>query len=375
MTRFIEFLISLAIVAVLFVIVGFMLPSKRHVEHSVETNRRLPIVFDTISSFSRFTHWNVLPLRDPNMQIRVSDPPSGVGARLDYTSEEDGLGEGSWEIVDVVPNKSVSFVIEDEERGENKRTTYTLTPTGRNNRNVRITQTYDVDYGMNLLGRYSGLYVSSGVGEAMKMSLQRLSNMLAAVPNYDYTEFEVAPEFVDRPAVNLLVVTAAVERNNDVVMRTMNNNKQWIDKVMEANDLEADGPLRIITNEFGSENYSFDVAQPVRPKGDSAPSDDEAAGEEGEEATTGVAAAPAPAGKLDIELEGPVEHVFVEAQREAVVPFSGHMATLPRVRDTLRAWVLTQGYETSGRPYEEWMKGIDDSFTEEGEFRAYWSLR
>src|SRR5690606_15431302 len=97
MTRFIEFLISLAIVAVLFVIVGFMLPSKRHVEHSVETNRRLPIVFDTISSFNRFTHWNVLPLRDPNMQIRISDPPSGVGARLEYTSEEDGLGEGSWE--------------------------------------------------------------------------------------------------------------------------------------------------------------------------------------------------------------------------------------------------------------------------------------
>ncbi len=375
MTRFIEFLISLAIVAVLFVIVGFMLPSKRHVEHSVETNRRLPIVFDTISSFNRFTHWNVLPLRDPNMQIRISDPPSGVGARLEYTSEEDGLGEGSWEIVDVVPNKSVSFVIEDEERGENKRTTYTLTPTGRNNRNVRITQTYDVDYGMNLLGRYSGLYVSSGVGEAMKMSLQRLSNMLAAVPNYDYTEFEVAPEIVERPAVNLLVVTAAVERNNDVVMRTMNNNMQWIDKVMEANDLEADGPLRIITNEFGAENYSFDVAQPVRPKGDSAPADEEAAGEDGEEATTEVAEAAAPAGKLDIELEGPVEHVFVEAQREAVVPFEGHMATLPRVRDTLRAWVLTQGHETSGRPYEEWMKGIDDSFTEEGEFRAYWGLR
>ena len=374
MTRFIEFLISLAIVAVLFVVVGFLLPSKRHVEHSVETNRRLPIVFDTISSFNRFTHWNVLPLRDPNMDIRVSDPASGVGARLDYTSDEDGLGQGSWEIVDVVPNKSVSFVIEDEERGHNKRTTYTLTPTGRNNRNVKITQTYDVDYGMNLLGRYSGLYVTSGVGEAMKMSLQRLSNMLAAVPNYDYTEFEVAPEFVDRPAVNLLVVSAAVERNNDVVMRTMKNNKQWIDKVMEANDLVADGPLRIITNEFGSETYSFDVAQPVRPKADAAPAT-ETEGEDGEEAQAEVAATPAPVGKLEVELEGPVEHVFVEAQREAMVPFDGHMATLPRVRDTLRAWVLTQGYETTGRPYEEWVKGIDDSFTEEGEFRAYWALR
>lgn len=379
MTRIIEFLISLAIVAVLFIVVGFLLPSQRHVEHSVETNRNMSIVFDTISSFNRFTHWNVLPLRDPNMDIRISDPASGVGARLDYTSEEDGLGQGSWEITDVVPGKSVSFAITDEERGENKRTTYTLTPTGRNNRNVRITQSYDVDYGMNLLGRYSGMYVSSGVGEAMKMSLQRLTNMLAAVPNYDYNEFEVEPTLVDRPAVNLLVVTAAVERNNDVVQRTMKNNMQWIERVMKENNLVADGPLRIITNEFGAENYSFDVAQPVR-KADGAAGSEEGAGESGngEEAESAVAeteAPQAPAGKIEVKLDGPVEHVFVEAHREAMVPFTGHMATLPRVRDTLRAWVLTQGHETTGRPYEEWMKGIDDSFTEEGEFRAYWSLR
>lgn len=376
MTRIIEFLISLAIVAVLFIVVGFLLPSHRHVEHSVETNRNMSIVFDTISSFNRFTDWNVLPLRDPNMDIRISDPASGVGARLDYTSEEEGLGQGSWEIVDVVPGKSVSFAITDEERGQNKRTTYTLTPTGRNNRNVRITQTYDVDYGMNLLGRYSGMYVSSGVGEAMKMSLQRLANMLAAVPNYDYNEFDVAPTVVDRPAVNLLVVTAAVERNNDVVQRTMKNNQQWIERVMKENDLVADGPLRIITNEFGAENYSFDVAQPVR-KADGA-STPETAAEDGADAEDAVAeaeAAPAPAGKIEVKLDGPVEHVFVEAHKEAMVPFTGHMATLPRVRDTLRAWVLTQGHETTGRPYEDWIKGIDDSFTEEGEFRVYWGIR
>lgn len=373
MTRFIEFLISLAIVAVIFVVVGFLLPSHRHVEHSVETNRRMPIVFDTISSFNRFTHWNVLPLRDPNMDIRVSDPASGVGARLDYTSEEDGLGQGSWEIVDVEPGKSVSFVIEDEERGGNKRSTFTLTPTGRNNRNVRITQTYDVDYGMNLLGRYSGLYVSTGVGEAMKMSLQRLTNMLAAVPNYDYTEFDVAPQVVNRPATNLLVVTAAVERNNDVVQRTMNNNMEWIERVMESNDLEPAGPVRIVTNEFGAENYSFDVAQPVRAKSETAP--ETAAEDNAEVDEAPVDVAQAPAGKLEVELAGPVELVFLEAQREAMVPFTGHMATLPRVRDTLRAWALTQGYETTGRPYEDWVKGIDDSFTEEGEFEAYWGLR
>ena len=43
---------------------------------------------------------------------------------------------------------------------------------------------------------------------------------------------------------------------------------------MDANGLEAAGPVRIITTEFGAEIYSFDVAQPVRkdgrPTGDTA---------------------------------------------------------------------------------------------------------
>jgi hypothetical protein len=111
-------------------------------------------------------------------------------------------------------------------------------------RNVEITQTYDVDYGWNLIGRYAGMYVSSNVGEDIKMGLARLSNMLATVPNYDYAEMSkddpsLAPKTVERPAENLLIVTAAVERNNEKVQQTMNNNMQWINKVMAANGLEA----------------------------------------------------------------------------------------------------------------------------------------
>ena len=61
------------------------------------------------------------------------------------------------------------------------------------------------------------MYVSSNVGEDMKMGLARLSNMLATVPNYDYADLSKddpskAPKLVDRPAENLLVVTAVGRR-------------------------------------------------------------------------------------------------------------------------------------------------------------------
>lgn len=405
MTRLIEILISLAIVAVLFVTVGFLLPSSRHIENSVETNRKLTIVYDTISSFRRFDEWNTLALRDPRMDVNLAGPEEGVGARFEYSSDEEEVGEGSWEIIEAVPNKSVTFKITDEKSGKNKITKFILEPTGRNNRNVKITQTYDVDYGMNLLGRYAGMYVSSNFGGDMKVGLSRLTNMLAAVPNYDYAELSkddpsMAPSITQRPAQTLLVVGAAVERNNDVVQRTMKNNMQWIDKVMKANGLEPAGPVRIITNEFGSENYSFEVAQPVRlagsgedgpeaadeataaeSEGDAAAGDE--AGTDGEaevDAVTGTSiiasAKEFPSGgPLDIELQGPVEVVQVEAGPVAMVPFKGHMANLANVRDALRGWAMTRGYQSVDRPYEAWVDGIDAGFTENGEFVVYWAIK
>src|SRR3546814_8237552 len=95
-----------------------------------------------------------------------------------------------------VCSSDLKFAIEDQRRGHDKVTEFTLTPTGRGaiKRNVQITQTYDVEYGWNLIGRYAGLYVSRHVGDDMKLGLSRLSNMLASVPNIDYRSEEHTSE-------------------------------------------------------------------------------------------------------------------------------------------------------------------------------------
>ncbi|PAL05086.1 polyketide cyclase, partial [Staphylococcus hominis] len=63
MTRIIEFLIALGIVAGLFVIIGVVLPGERHITESIETNRKMTIVYDTVNSLRRFKDWNPLVLR------------------------------------------------------------------------------------------------------------------------------------------------------------------------------------------------------------------------------------------------------------------------------------------------------------------------
>lgn len=377
MTRLLEILISLAIVAVLFVLVGVLLPSSRTLVEQVETNRRQTIVFDTLNSFRRFTDWHPMQLRDPQARLNRTGADSGVGAILEFESSTRGVGKGQWEIVASEPRRSIEIAIEDESMGRNKRMRFDLRPTGRNNRNVEVTQTFNIDYGWNLIGRYAGLYVSRSVGDDMELGLRRLGTILASVPNVDYAVegSKLANlEAQERPAENLLVVRAgAVERNTNVIKESMTSNLEWIERTLAANDLVAAGPMRIITTELGRETYNFDVAVPVR-----AASAADAASGNGE---AGEDAAPAPVtvadeGELqDLELLGPVEYVRTEPGRVARADYQGFMAELENVRNALRAWALTQGYEVTGRAYETYNAGVEGSFSPEGEYEVVWPLR
>lgn len=359
MTRLLEILISLAIVAVLFTVVGFILPSSRHLEHSVETNRKMTIVFDTLNSMRRFRDWNPSVAGDPAIKINLSGPESGVGAKVSWDSEEKALGQGSWTISKSEPGKLISYAIEDIDRGHDKRSEFTFTPTGKGGRNIQITQSYDVNYGLNLLGRFSGLYVTSNVGEKMKVGLASLSNMLATIPNIDYTVLgkddpSMAPRLADRAGENLLVLNAAVPLNQITIQTQMKTNIEWIKKNIASNGLEAVGPVRIITNEYGNQIYSFDVAQQVRKAG-----------------SDGTA-------KLEgLNLSNNVELLYNEPGKIATVPFKGHMSNLQNVRDALRAWAMTRGYETTERAYESWKNGIDPGFApgQEGQYDVVWAVK
>ncbi|MCL7714363.1 SRPBCC family protein [Stenotrophomonas mori] len=380
MTRIIEFLIALGIVAGLFVVIGVCLPGERHISESIETNRKMTIVYDTVNSLRRFKDWNPLVLRDKGIELKYSGPDAGKGARMDYASTDGALGKGSWEITDSEENKRVVIAIEDQSKGRDKVTTFTLEPTGKNDRNVKITQEYSVDYGFDLFGRYAGLYVSRHIGDDMKMGLSRMANMLATVPNVDYRAAE-APltdlKLVDVPAEDLLVVNAGnIDRSNESIRKSIQDNQEWIKRAMDANGLEAAGPVRIVTTDFGAEKYAFDVAQPVRKKSGAAAGDKK----DGDADKDDKAEAPAVAaanGELDVKIPSgnPVTYVHTKEHRSAFASYTGHMAGLDVARNALRAWATTAGHEVVDRPYESWEGGVEKAFTTDGTYDVYWSVK
>ena len=85
-----------------------------------------------------------------------------------------------------------------------------------------------------------------------------------------------------------------------------------------------------------------------------------------------------PTVKLEgLKLANSVELLYNAPAKIATVPFKGHMSNLQNVRDALRAWAMTRGYETIERPYESWKNGIDPGFApgQEGEYDVVWALK
>jgi hypothetical protein len=268
--------------------------------------------------------------------------------------------------------------------------TFRFERTGQRKQNVEITQRYSVDYGWDLLGRYSGtLYVNSEIGADIKRGLAKFSNLLATIPRFDYSLHEPGFGIVELPAENVLLVTTAAKRANDDIALAMTNQRKWIDQVMEKNELEAAGPMRIVTNEFGSDSYGFDVVVPIRRKGTGPAEEatDAAEGAEGETADAADAvaeAAPAPAPVVDpnapletfdVKVEGPVVYAQLPAIRAVKTTYVGPSPGLARIRDLARAWALVRGHEPIDRPFEEYLGEIKDMLAEDAEFNVFWPVR
>lgn len=401
MTRLLEFLIALALVLALFLIIGVVLPSHRHLEGSVESNRKMTIVYDTVSNVRRLKDWSVMLPGDP-AQLTYSggtEGNTGKGAKVDFTSPVvTAWKKGSWEITDAqAPDASgnggkVSYAISDDAPGGNKVSEISLSPTGKGGRNVRIVQTYDVDYGWNIYGRFLGMYVKSQIGDGMDASLAKLGTNLATIPNFDYrvegsklTDLKIS----EVPAENLLVVNAgSIERSNDAIKKSILANQEWIKRVMDSNDLEAAGPFRIITTELATQTYTFDLAQPVRKKGtgpktDAPKADDAKKTDDKADATAAAEPAPAPeapatdAAELQVKVAGtPVTYLHTEKHQSATAKYAGYMSELEVARNGLRAWALTNGHAMADRPYETWNSGVDKSFTDESStYDVYWAIK
>ncbi len=78
---------------------------------------------------------------------------------------------------------------------------------------------------------------------------------------------------------------------------------------------------------------------------------------------------------ITVAAGAPVKVEYVEPAKAVTTRFKGDMGNLEKLRDSIRAWALTHGYETIDRPYENWVGGIDAGFTDQGEYQILWAVK
>ncbi|HKU78968.1 MAG TPA: SRPBCC family protein, partial [Rhodanobacteraceae bacterium] len=217
MTRVLEFVVALIIVFVLAVIVGLFLPSHAHIERSIEISHNPQHIYDVLNNFRRFGDYGggALQALDPQVKYSMSGPAYGPGATLTWQGNNtigDGKLVNKSGNIDLAGNSTVTWDLTNDWHGENKTFTFTVTPS-HGQRVSTVTWGYDVDYGWNLIDRYSRLWIHGDPATMIQYGLDSLQNMLAGIPNVDYGKLE--PGLYRTNATPMLLVSTKATRTLD----------------------------------------------------------------------------------------------------------------------------------------------------------------
>jgi hypothetical protein len=330
MSRIIELALSVLIVAVLFVLVGVILPSHAHVERTTELANPVAQVYDVLNGFRRYNAWQPWVPMDPLAKYTREGPDFGVGARLGWTSFEKIMGNGTLEIVETKPGESITMNMVNDWYGTNKVFVYKL-ETNQQTRATNVTWSLDIDYGWDLFGRYAGLYLNGSVGELMSSGLSRLANLMATMPIFDYSQAEI--QLLDVEPVDIVAVGATVPaapRKWEEAETVMSKAWTEVEAFIKKNKLTPVGPSRRITNVLGEDNNDYNMAIPVQPT---------EVGEGG-----GVHLGKSYGGKA------------------LMTEFHGQRVAMGKPRDMLKAYAMTHGYRFDGNmegTWEEWLPDDD----------------
>jgi len=380
MIRIFEILIALLIVFLLAVVVGVVLPDHGHVERSVEVPSPVRQVYDSVNTFRRFPQWTGMRAFDPDIKMSLSGPEAGVGAKVSWTSASPKVRDGSLTITATEEDKSVDMALDNDWIGTNKTYRIELIPAA-NGKTVRIVESYDVDYGWNLIWRYGGLYINGEPSAIVQGNLASLSALLAGFPNTDYKDQPI--EVVNVDAKPVFIVATRAHRSLDEVADATSAAMTEIEEALKKTDLTVAGPRMTITTEWGEEDYTFAVAVPVssttftldgqtytieKPVPNP---DDEGVDEDGQPKTYGP-------GEKDnkgyLVIEGNVRAALWYGGTALYTEYTGSAAQLPLLRLNQKAYAETHGYRYSEggitRPYDELVSGPEAASDEEV-FRVY----
>ncbi|MBT2746437.1 MULTISPECIES: SRPBCC family protein [unclassified Lysobacter] len=164
------------LLAAVFVVGGFLLPSSSHVERSITIDRPPGEVHAMLDSYKRFNEWSPWFEIEPTAKYAYSGPESGVGAAMSWEGAK--VGKGSQRITESVPQQKVVNALDFD--GTQATGIFGLQVQGAG---TRVTWTLESEHGNNLVSRWFGLLLlDSMVGKDYEKGLAKLKLVLESEP-------------------------------------------------------------------------------------------------------------------------------------------------------------------------------------------------
>ncbi len=371
MMRVLEFLAALVIVAVIGVAAAMVMPGSGHVERSLVVGKDLRQVYDVLDNFRVLPRYSAIGSIDPKAQFTFSGKSYGPGSEVSWTSSNPKLGNGQLTIASAAPgfakidsntrDANIVWNLDNKWRGRDKHFTLDLARKGSRGQLTNITWSYDVTYGWNLVNRFANLYIHGEPDAFIQYSLNNLQNVLAAVPNVDYSQLDPSIEQTQPTPVLLVSSSIARKAGLDGLDTAVTMAIGEIQAEAKKLGVNVTGPRILFTTSYGDQTFKFDVAMPIDAStltvaGQSEqltapvpPSIDASAAPA--EASTAADAASTPAlapgsrdryGRLVLDKNVRGALVFGGAALKGV--WSGTFAGVPQIRDMLKAYAQTHGY-------------------------------
>ena len=401
MMRVLEFLVALLIVAGLGAVAGIASPGSGHVDRSLVIGKDLRQVYDVLDNFRRLPDFSVLRSNDPRIKFTFSGKSYGPGAEVSWASEDPKVGSGQMTIASATPDfdkiddntqdASIVWNLDNKWRGRDKHFTLDMERQGSRGQLTKVKWSYDVTYGWNLVNRFANLYIHGEPDELIQYGLANLQNVLASVPNIDYSRLIPYIEQSEPVPVLLLSTSspraAGIQGLDDVVAKAVAE----LQAAAKTLGVSVTGPRILFTTNYGDQTYTFDVALPISASSltvggktvqltaATAPSTD----------ATGDSAATADAkdallkpgstdryGRLIVDSKVRATMAFGTAVLKGV--WNGTFAGVPQTRDMLKAYAATHGYkydEVINRPYDVLVKpevkGANGDITTYAQYAVY----
>ena len=247
----------LVVLVVIFVVVGFVLPRQRHVERSIFIDTPPSVVFSQVNGFKDFNDWSPWVAVMPDAEYTFEGPDFGVGSKMSWSATQPRPETGSQTIVASTPYERVDIELDFGGQGI-AQSKYLLQPEGDG---TQLTWTFDTDFGLNILGRYWGLFLERQLGPLYAQGLTNLKRIAEDLPKVDWSGIDIG--ITDVPSTTIAYFTGASGSDPEEIGAALEAAYGRVAMFISANGMQMDGQPIAINNYWDERGFGFDAGIPV----------------------------------------------------------------------------------------------------------------